>query len=57
MVEPSFFLKGFPMLAHSFAEAEDFEEESLELIVGNHFIKTIKSYYADKRDKNDVLFF
>lgn len=45
------------MLAYSFAEAEDFEEDSLELIVGNHFLKTIKSYYADKRDKNDVLFF
>jgi len=43
-------------MLNSFAELEDFEEESVDSIVVNYFSHTIRSYFKDKVDQNQVPF-
>lgn len=43
-------------MLNSFAELEDFDEESVDSIVVNYFSNTIRSYFKDKVDQNQVPF-
>ena len=43
-------------MINSFAEIEDFDEETIENIVENHLINTIISYFKDKKDFNQIYF-
>jgi len=38
------------------AEVEDFDEETVDSIIVNYFSKTIRSYFKDKVDQNQVPF-
>jgi hypothetical protein len=43
-------------MLYSFAELEDFDEESVDSIVVNYFSNMIRSYFKDKVDQNQVPF-
>ena len=43
-------------MINSFAEVEDFDEEAVDSIVANYFSNTIRLYFKDKVDQNQVPF-
>jgi len=43
-------------MINSFAEVEDFDEEVVDDIIVNYFYNSIRSYFKDKVDQNQVPF-